>query len=96
MHNTQLIQVVTYAYHVAYPAWELAGNYRLPDGWNWYDIEAIAPGSPDDDELRLMFQTLLEDRFQLRFHRETREVPTYDLVLGKRAAQAEHRVRTAR
>src|ERR1035438_4667126 len=51
MHNTQLIQVVAYAYHVANPAWEVAGNYRLPDGWNWYDIEAIAPGSPDDDQV---------------------------------------------
>jgi uncharacterized protein (TIGR03435 family) len=83
MHNTQLGQVVAYAYHIANPAWELAGNYWLPDGWNWYDIEAIAPGSPDDDELRLMFQTLLEDRFLLKVHRETRDSPTYDLVIGK-------------
>jgi uncharacterized protein (TIGR03435 family) len=83
MHNTQLVQVVAYAYHVANLAWELAGNYRLPDGWNWYDIEATAPGSPDDDELRLMFQALLEDRFQLRVHRENRDSPTYDLVIGK-------------
>jgi uncharacterized protein (TIGR03435 family) len=83
MHNIQLGQVVAYAYHIANPAWELAGNYRLPDGWNWYDIETIAPGSPDDDQVRLMFQTLLEDRFQLRVHRESREMPTYDLVIGK-------------
>jgi uncharacterized protein (TIGR03435 family) len=83
MHNIQLGQVVAYAYHIANPLWELAGNYRLPDGWNWYDIEAIAPGSPRDDELRLMFQALLEDRFQVRVHRETRDSPTYDLVIGK-------------
>jgi uncharacterized protein (TIGR03435 family) len=30
-----------------------------------------------------MLQTLLEDRFQLKAHRETRDLPVYDLVLVK-------------
>lgn len=82
MHNTQLAQVIMFAWHI--PAYyELAGKFRLPDGWNWYDIEAIAPGSPSEDDLRLMFQSLLEDRFKLKAHRETRELTTYDLVLAK-------------
>jgi uncharacterized protein (TIGR03435 family) len=83
MHNTQLSQVVIYAWHIRYPAYETAGDLRLPDGWNWYDIEAIAPGSPTDDDLRLMFQALLEDRFKLKVHRETRDLATYDLVVAK-------------
>jgi uncharacterized protein (TIGR03435 family) len=30
-----------------------------------------------------MLQTLLEDRFKLRVRRETRELPVYDLAVGK-------------
>lgn len=30
-----------------------------------------------------MLQGLLADRFRLRLHRETREIPIYDLVTGK-------------
>jgi uncharacterized protein (TIGR03435 family) len=54
-----------------------------PRLWNDYDIQALAPGSPNDDDLPKMFQTLLEDRFQLRVHREKRELAAYDLVVAK-------------
>ncbi len=36
-----------------------------------------------NDRIRLMLQALLTDRFQLKFHRETRQVPVYELVVGK-------------
>lgn len=87
MHNTQLGQVIIYGYNVTNPSYQLSGNYQLPDGWNWYDIEAIAPGMPGDDDLRLMFQTLLEDRFKLKVHRETRELPQYNLVIAKNGSK---------
>jgi len=32
-----------------------------------------------------MFQSLLEDRFKLKVHRETREVPLYELTINKKA-----------
>lgn len=82
MHNTQLYSVIFYAYH-------LSGNYQmvgftpLPDGWNWYDIEARAAASATDDQIRLMFQSLLEDRFKLKVHRETRDIPEYQLTIAK-------------
>lgn len=43
-----------------------------------YVIEAKAPGdrTPTIDEARQMLQTLLAERFQLKFHRETKELPT--------------------
>ncbi len=49
-----------------------------------YDIEARAPGAgmPAMDDVRQMLQTLLAERFQLKFHRETKELPVYDLVVG--------------
>jgi len=33
--------------------------------------------------LMAMLQSLLEDRFQMKGHREVRETPAYDLVAGK-------------
>jgi uncharacterized protein (TIGR03435 family) len=50
-----------------------------------YDISAVADGSdsPTKDQFRQMLQALLADRFKLKFHRETREMPVYALVVGK-------------
>jgi uncharacterized protein (TIGR03435 family) len=48
-----------------------------------YDIVAKASGPASRDEIRLMLRALLEDRFQLKFHRETRETPLNALVLAK-------------
>jgi uncharacterized protein (TIGR03435 family) len=51
----------------------------------FYDIAAKAggDGTPTRAEFMPMLQTLLADRFNLRFHRETREVPVYAMVVGK-------------
>ena len=81
MHNSQLQGIVMYAYHVAY--YQLVGFHDVPDAWKWYDIDARVAGSPSDAELRLMFQSMLEDRFKLKVHRETREMPVYKLEVAK-------------
>jgi bla regulator protein blaR1 len=46
-----------------------------------FDIEARAPGNPTKDQMRLMMQSLLADRFKLRVHFETHEGPVYALTL---------------
>jgi uncharacterized protein (TIGR03435 family) len=46
-------------------------------------LEARASGSPTKDDMRLMMQSLLQERFHLVIHREAREVPAYALVLAK-------------
>jgi uncharacterized protein (TIGR03435 family) len=78
MHNTQLELVVPYAYHVqrGYP---VEGELNAPESWRWFDIDAVAAGSPTDDEVRLMFQSLLEERFSLKVHHETRQRDVYTL-----------------
>jgi uncharacterized protein (TIGR03435 family) len=48
-----------------------------------FDIEARAEGSPTRDQVRLMMQSLLTDRFKLAVHFETRQVPVFALVLAK-------------
>jgi uncharacterized protein (TIGR03435 family) len=52
-------------------------------GEDRYDIVAKAPGKASDEEMQLMTQALLADRFQLKFHRETREAPVLILSAGK-------------
>lgn len=47
-----------------------------------YDIIANAPGA-SDAQMRQMLQTLLVQRFQMKLHRETKELPVYVLVPGK-------------
>jgi uncharacterized protein (TIGR03435 family) len=49
-----------------------------------YTVEArAATGNPTKDQMRLMMQTLLADRFQLKAHFEIREVPVFELRLAK-------------
>ncbi len=55
-------------------------------GWmesEHYDISAKPEGSADQEQIRLMMQSLLADRFQLKFHRETKEQTIYALVVDK-------------
>jgi uncharacterized protein (TIGR03435 family) len=64
MRNVTLDWIVRYACRIA-GVGQLSGNLTLPgsEESQYFDIAAIAPGSPSDDELRLMFRSLLEDRF---------------------------------
>jgi uncharacterized protein (TIGR03435 family) len=67
--------------------------YRVPGrqitgGPDWlnnqgYDIEAKADRAYNIDDLHVMFQNLLADRFNLKFHKEVKEGPVYALVLDK-------------
>jgi uncharacterized protein (TIGR03435 family) len=50
-----------------------------------YDIVANAPGPASDDQMKLMLQALLTERFQMKLRRETRELSVYGLVPGKSA-----------
>jgi uncharacterized protein (TIGR03435 family) len=58
-------------------------------GWadsDRYDIEATVDcsgGMLASGQLPLMVQAMLEDRFQLKAHKETRELPIYTLVVAK-------------
>jgi bla regulator protein blaR1 len=83
MHNTQLELMVRYAYH-AQRGYPVEGDLNAPESWRWFDIDAVVAGSPTDDELRLMFQTLLEERFKLKVHHQTRQLDVYTLVQEKK------------
>jgi uncharacterized protein (TIGR03435 family) len=66
--------------------------YQIIEGPEWmgsdgFSIEAKGDPSADEHQVRLMLRSLLEDRFQLRFHRETRNLPIYTLNIGKSGAR---------
>jgi bla regulator protein BlaR1 len=46
-----------------------------------FTIEARVEGNPTKDQMRLMVQSLLADRFKLAVHFETQEVPVFALTL---------------
>src|SRR5688572_6639805 len=67
-------------------------GYRLVGGPEWirsdrYDIEAKTEGNPSRAEMMLMLQALLTERFQLRLHREAREMPAYVLTVARGGAK---------
>jgi uncharacterized protein (TIGR03435 family) len=50
-----------------------------------YDMIANAAGPASNQEMKAMLQTLLTERFQMKIHRETRDLSVYALVPGKGA-----------
>jgi uncharacterized protein (TIGR03435 family) len=78
--NTTLPQLIQAAFHVKTGA--LSGMTAWMES-DRFDIDAKAPGRSTFDEDMPMLQSLLTDRFQLRFHRETRQLRTQFLVLAK-------------
>jgi uncharacterized protein (TIGR03435 family) len=65
------------------------GEFRISGGPAWlnsdrYDLTAKAPDAvPNQERFLAMLRNLLEDRFQLQSHRETKEIPGYALVVSK-------------
>ncbi len=66
-------------------------DYQLA-GPNWlnsldsstrFTIDATMPPSTTKEQLRVMLQSLLAERFKLVVHHETRELPQYSLVVAK-------------
>jgi uncharacterized protein (TIGR03435 family) len=65
-------------YQLSGPDWIV--NYGSTDR---YDIVAKAAGPVASEQLQRMLGPLLADRFHLAFHRETRELPVFALVVAK-------------
>ncbi len=62
--------------------------YQIPDGPGWiksvgFDLNAKPGEAHDFDDIPVMLQGVLEDRFQLKYHWEIREQSVYDLVVTK-------------
>jgi len=64
---------------VASERWNIGA--RAEEGSSPPQTGLPAPTVPNP--LMLMVQSLIEDRFQLKMHRETKELPVYELVVAK-------------
>jgi bla regulator protein BlaR1 len=83
--NATVKQLVYLAYQVMPP--QVSGG---PDwvGSAGFDIEAKpADAKIDMAQFRQMIKTLLAERFQLKFHMETKQLPVYELLVGKRGVK---------
>jgi uncharacterized protein (TIGR03435 family) len=79
MRNVSLKSAIQYAFNVK--QYQVTGP-----GWietERYDINGKAAGEVGEDQLRLMLQTMLTDRFKLAFHREEKVLPVYALTVAK-------------
>ena len=78
----QMLWIIETAY--ALRDFEIVDAPKWVSDWNFlYDIEARAAGPVSDDQLKLMAQRLLADRFQLKVHRAMRPVSVYALVVAR-------------
>jgi uncharacterized protein (TIGR03435 family) len=85
MTNLALRRLILNAYGVQ--------DYQLLGDPPWlasehYDIQATAAGNTSVQQMEgPMLQVLLEERFKLTLHRETRQLPVYNLAVAKGGAK---------
>jgi uncharacterized protein (TIGR03435 family) len=84
--NTSLSDLISFAYGIqkrqisGAPSWAEADHYDLsakPEG----------EGVPNSDQLKIMMRKLVADRFQLKFHRDKKEMAVYTLNVAKTGAK---------
>jgi len=98
--NMQLRQLITFAYQIQ--------SFQLEGGPEWiasdrFDIlakserEVPATGAffGGQEPLRIMLRTLLADRFNLVMHKETKEMPIFELVLARQDGKLGPQLRSA-
>lgn len=78
--NMPLREMVRFAYQV-----QLTQIEGGPDWANSerFDIIAKAEGRPTMSQVHAMMRSLLAERFALKLHNETREMPIYELVVAR-------------
>lgn len=80
--NNTVSELIAFAYGIhphqiqGAPAWLTAEHFDI-------DGQPDAKGQPSLAQIEVMLQKLLADRFQLRFHRDQKELAVYTLTIGK-------------
>jgi uncharacterized protein (TIGR03435 family) len=83
--NVTLKALMAFAYRVQ--------EFQISGGPGWigserFDVQSKAEDPRASfDQLRLLLQSLVADRFQVKFHRETKVLPIYALVVAKGGAK---------
>jgi uncharacterized protein (TIGR03435 family) len=77
--NASLRSCIRWAWHVS--EFQVSGPDWLDS--ERFEITGKAAGPSTEAELRLMMQALLQERFKLTLHRQTKELSAYVLTIGK-------------
>jgi bla regulator protein BlaR1 len=81
MSDVSLKQLIAIAWRVQ--AFQISGGPLWVDSVH-YDVVGKPEAEPKEGEILPMLQSLLKDRFQLTFHRATKELLIYSLVLARK------------
>ncbi len=81
INNMPLKEMIVMAWRIQ--PFQISGGPAWMDSAH-YDISAKPEDAAKRTEVPLMLQALLADRFQLKFHRETKELSVYSLVLSNK------------
>ena len=78
--NIPVRQLIVRAYQVQ--------PYQVLGGPSWttgdrFDVTAKTPGEPTPQEMNVMLQSLLADRFKLKIHKETRQSDVFRLIKAR-------------
>jgi uncharacterized protein (TIGR03435 family) len=79
-NNITLSLLLVYAHQMS--------EFQIVGGPDWvrerrYDVLAKADSRPTADQMRMMVRRLLAERFSLKTHIETRELPRYALMMAR-------------
>ncbi len=78
-HNWSLTVLIVTAYDLKY--YQFSGQPWMDS--SFFDVVAKVAQGATREQFRLMLQNLLADRFKLKVHHESKEIPLYQLVVGK-------------
>jgi len=94
IENVPLLSIIRAAYgmfnalddkFIGIPGWASTENFDIEAKVDDADVAEFQ--KLNFDKRQLMVQALLADRFKLRAHHETRELPIYELVIAKNGPQ---------
>jgi len=77
--TTDLQYVLGYAFHMQ--LWQISGS--IPGSTSIFEFDVVTDAAATDEQVRLMFQSLLIDRFHMAFHRATKQADGYALTVAK-------------
>jgi uncharacterized protein (TIGR03435 family) len=77
--NMSLRNLVMQAYNLR--PYQLTGPQWLDS--SRFEVTVKIPEGTTREQFRLMLQSMLEERFKLTFHNESKEMPIYELVVAK-------------
>lgn len=77
IRDFRVIDLIIIAWHLR--AFEIEGPEWISQQGAYYDIDAEASGNPTVDQMRVMLQSLLEDRFHLVAHLQSKIGPYFAL-----------------